>query len=230
MFGFGLNCASATSSHSTLSPGKSDAFSQPPCSRQTTLNPASARCRAATEPPAPAPITTTSAFSPLPEIEKESGAAGSTGSGGGACVVLIGPRAKTGSRRPSRRSYSASSEKGALLPWPGVADPLADLEVHVVAARGDLRERRETVGVLGVQAARLGLRVAPLRSVQHGCQRREEVGPRRERAVEPLVCRPGLARRRHRVRGGDEDVGERPERRALLLGQSLLARDGHGSS
>jgi hypothetical protein len=40
-------------------------------------------------------------------------------SGGGGSVSLIAPRSNTGSRSPSRRSYSASSEKGTLFPWPG---------------------------------------------------------------------------------------------------------------
>ena len=146
VFGFGLHCASATSSHSSLSPGKSAAFSQPPCSRQTTLKPASARWRAATEPPAPAPTMRTSALAPLPEIENESGAAGSTGSGGGGGVVLMRPARVDRVEEPVAQVVLGLVGEGRPLALARVADPLPDLEVHVVAARGDLGERREPVG------------------------------------------------------------------------------------
>ena len=51
--------------------------------------------------------------------ERERRGAARPGSGGGGGVVLIGPRSSTGSSSPSRRSYSASSEKGGRLPCPG---------------------------------------------------------------------------------------------------------------
>ena len=119
--------------------------------------------------------------------------------------------------------------EGRALALARIPDPLADLEVHVVAARRDLGESREPVRILSVQPAHLRFGITPSGLLQEGGERRHEVRTRGQRPVEPLLRGPRLAGRRHGVRCRDEDVGQRPERRAVLRRERLLAGGGHGS-
>src|SRR5690606_28970916 len=59
--GSGDHCLPAASSQSQLAPGYWVRSCQWPCSRATTRQPLLTRCRAATPPPAPAPMISTSA-------------------------------------------------------------------------------------------------------------------------------------------------------------------------
>ena len=126
------------------------------------------------------------------------------------------PASVDGVEKPVAQVVLGLVGEGRPLALARIADPLPDLEVHVVAARGDLRERGEPVRVLGVQAPRLALGVASGGRVEHGGERLHQVRPGLEGPVEPLLDRAGVAGRRHGVRGRDENVGQGPERRPLL--------------
>ena len=68
-----------------------------------------------------------------------------------------------------------------------IADALAHLQVHVVGAGDDLRERTERVRLLRVQPARLLGRLTPVGAVEQ-LGRGSAAGPAaRERLVEPLA-------------------------------------------
>jgi hypothetical protein len=82
-----------------------------------------------------------------------------------------------------------------------IADALSHLDVHVVGARDELGERQERLGIVLLQRI-------DVRGSQSTLERRGEVGPGRERPLDPLPGRIRLARGRHPANGGDEGVGE----------------------
>jgi len=103
-----------------------------------------------------------------------------------------------------------------LLAW--VADQLADPLVGVVAGHHDQLERVQRFRLVARESLESSLHVvAQLRPQRRG-QRLDQVGPGGQHEAQSVIV-DDLGGRGHAVGSRDEVVGDRRQRRSMLLGQ-----------